>query len=220
MDPGDLGCSSVVSDPGDLGCSSVVSEIVMSNACSSHIESTNPVDIGHNIDWDSLEILPLEESQIGAPVSLMDEEAMFAFVGLTSEEPSVAVEGMEYDPIVDEIVDVQGADLPVDDRIPSEDNVFHDMDDPPMDVGTIYACMNDFRREVKQHAIKVQFALEIEKSNPYLFRGYCKADGCPWSIIARLMSDEKQVRVQFANLSMMCTPDVVLSLDEHLFDSL
>ncbi|XP_047948887.1 uncharacterized protein LOC125194687 [Salvia hispanica] len=69
------------------------------------------------------------------------------------------------------------------------------MEDPPMDVGTIYANMNDFRRAVKQHAIKNQFELVIEKSCPNLFRGFCKAEGCPWSIIVRFMKVEKHVKV-------------------------
>ncbi|KAL1553541.1 hypothetical protein AAHA92_14204 [Salvia divinorum] len=150
----------------------------------------NSDEIGHTIDWDSIEIAPFEDSQIGAPVSLMDEEIMFAFVGLTLEKHSDAVEGMNYGPIVDEIVDIS-----VDDRIPDEETVFHDMDDPPMNVGTIYANMNDFRRAVKQHAIKTQFELGTEKSNKNLFRGYCKAESCPWSIVARLTKDEKQVKI-------------------------
>ncbi|KAL1545187.1 hypothetical protein AAHA92_21937 [Salvia divinorum] len=110
----------------------------------------------------------------------MDKETMFAFVGLTLEKPSDAVERMNSCPIVDEIMDIS-----VDDRIPNEENVFNDMDDPLMDVGTIYANMTDFRRAVKQHTIKTQFELETEKSNPDLFRGYCKAESCPWSIVAR-----------------------------------
>ncbi|KAG6400644.1 hypothetical protein SASPL_137485 [Salvia splendens] len=133
------------------------------------------------IDCDSIEITPLEESQIGSPESLMDEETMFAFVGLTLEKSSDAtVDGMNYGPIVDEVMDI-----PVDDRIPNEENVFYDMDDPLMDVGIIYTNMNDFRKAVKQHAIKTQFELGTEKFNPNLFRGFCKAESCPWSIVAR-----------------------------------
>ncbi|KAL1544144.1 hypothetical protein AAHA92_21036 [Salvia divinorum] len=131
-------------------------------------------EIRHTIDWDIIEITPFEESQIDAPVNLMDEETMFAFVGLTLEKHNDSVEGMNFGPIVDEIMDIS-----VDDHIPNEENVFHDMDDPPMDVGTIYANMNDFRRAVKQHAIKTKFELGTEKSNPNLFRGYCKAESCP-----------------------------------------
>ncbi|KAL1554823.1 hypothetical protein AAHA92_15339 [Salvia divinorum] len=130
--------------------------------------------IGHTIDWDSIEITPLEESQIDAPENLMGEETIFAFVGLTLEKHIDAIVGMNCGPIVDEIMDIS-----VDDRIPNEENVFPDMDDPSMDVGTIYANMNDFSRAVKQHAIKTQFELGTEKSNPNLFRSYCKAKTCP-----------------------------------------
>ncbi|KAG6427693.1 hypothetical protein SASPL_111939 [Salvia splendens] len=142
------------------------------------------------IDWDNIEIIPLEESQIGPPENLMDGETMSAFVGLTLEKPSDAVERMNFDPIIDEIMDIT-----VDDHIPNEEIVFHDMEDPPMDVGTIYANMNDFRRAVKQHAKKTQFELVTEKSNPNLFRGFCKAKTCPWSIVARLMKKEKHAEV-------------------------
>ncbi|KAG6427161.1 hypothetical protein SASPL_111401 [Salvia splendens] len=142
------------------------------------------------IDWDSIEITPLEESQIGAPESLMNEETMFPFVGLTLEKPSdAAVDGMNYGPIVDEVMDIR-----VHDHIPNEESVFYDMDDPPMDVGTIYTNMNDFRKAVKQHAIKTQFELETEKSNPNLFRGFCKAESCLWSSVARWMKNEKHVK--------------------------
>ncbi|XP_041999717.1 uncharacterized protein LOC121749194 [Salvia splendens] len=125
----------------------------------------------------------------------MDEETMFAFVGLTLEKPSDAVEKMNSDPIVDEIMHIT-----VDDHIPNEETVFHDMEDPPMDVGTVYANMNDFRRTVKQHAIKTQFELGTEKSNPNLFRGFCKAKSCPWSIVARLMKEEKHVKIAHEKL--------------------
>ena len=88
----------------------------------------------------------------------------------------------------------------VDDRIPGEDSVLYDREDPPMNAGTIYASMNEFRAVVRQHAIKGQFELATEKSCKDLFRGYCKAEGCPWSIVARLMPDKIQVRV----LTLIC----------------
>lgn len=108
--------------------------------------------LSHAIDWDSLEITPLTEEQIGDPLPLMDEDAMYDFV-------------------------------------------FYDREDPPMKEGTIYTSMDEFRSVVRQHGIKEQFELGTEKSYKKLFRGYCKAKGYPWSIIARLMRDQQQVRV-------------------------
>jgi hypothetical protein len=83
----------------------------------------------------------------------------------------------------------------VDDHVPGEDSVLYDKENPPMQVGTIYASMNEFRAAVRQHAIKGQFQLATEKSCKDLFRGHYKAEGCQWSIVARLIRDNQQVRV-------------------------
>lgn len=55
--------------------------------------------------------------------------------------------------------------------------------------------MPEFRTAVRHHAIMNQFELGTEKSCKSVFRGYCKADGCPWSIVARWMRDNQQVRI-------------------------
>lgn len=85
-------------------------------------------------------------------------------------------------------MNLHGADLIVDDVIPGEESIFYDLEDPPMNVGSAYASMNEFRAVVKQHAIKGQFELGTEKSCK-VFKGYCKAKNRPWSIVARLMHD-------------------------------
>ncbi|KAL1554010.1 hypothetical protein AAHA92_14615 [Salvia divinorum] len=90
----------------------------------------------------------------------MDEEIIFAFVGLTLEKYSDAVE-----------------------------------------------------RAVKQHTIKTQFELGIEKSNQTLFRVYCKAKSCQWSIVARLMKDEKQIKVSTNKGEHFCSSTGRLLLD-------
>ena len=63
------------------GMSNVVSDNV-----GTQVDSTDPLDVGNVIDWDSLEIVPIPEEQIGAPVTLMDEYAMYEFVGLRAED--------------------------------------------------------------------------------------------------------------------------------------
>ena len=78
----------------------------------------------------------------------------------------------------------------------------YDRENPPIKVGSTYASMSEFRGAVRQHAIKEQFELGTEKSCTERFRGYCKANGCPWAIVARLMHAghrEKHVRANFAN---------------------
>jgi len=127
---------------------------------------------------------------------------MYEFVGLRADDERAKQARMvvekENATNLDD-VGLQGAELLVDDHVPSEDYVLYDRENPPMKVGTIYASMNEFRSAVRQHAIMGQFDLGTEKSCTTLFRGYCKAEGCPWAIVARLMSDKKHVRVYFAN---------------------
>ena len=65
------------------GMSNVVSDNV-----GTQVDSTDPLDVGNVIDWDSLEIVPIPEGQIGAPVTLMDEYVMYEFVGLRAEDES------------------------------------------------------------------------------------------------------------------------------------
>jgi len=64
-----------------------------------------------------------------------------------------------------------------------------------MKVGTIYVSMDEFRIVVRQHAIKEQFQLATKKPCKEMFKGICNAEGCPRTIVARLMRDQQQVRV-------------------------
>ena len=123
---------------------------------------------------------------------------MYEFVGLRADDERAKQARMvvekENATNLDD-VGLQGAELLVDDHVPGEDSILYDRENPPMQVGTIYASMNEFRATVQQHAIKEQFQFAIEKSCKDLFRGHCKAEGCQWSIVARLMRDQQQVRV-------------------------
>jgi len=136
------------------GMSNVVSDNV-----GTQVDSTDPLDVGNVIDWDSLEIVPIPEGQIGAPVTLMDEYVMYEFVGLRAEDEraeqariAAEKEAANGSALLDKELEEQG--LLVDDTIPGEESVVYDMEDPPMKVGTIYASMNEFRAAVRQHAIK------------------------------------------------------------------
>ncbi|WVZ83600.1 hypothetical protein U9M48_030731 [Paspalum notatum var. saurae] len=187
-------------------CESAITEGAMSNVFtdygSAQVESNDPAAEPPVIDWNTLEIAPIAEEQIGAALPIMDEDAVYAFVGLSAEDERAerGRAAAEKEDTLDDLVDLEEAELLVNDRVPGEEHVFYDMEDPPMMVGMRYASMKEFRAAVRHHAIKKQFELGTEKSSKERFRGYCKAEGCPWSIVARLMADGEQVRVQFANL--------------------
>jgi hypothetical protein len=177
-----------------------VSSNAITDVGSGQVNSSNEA---LEIDWDSLEILPFTEDQIGSARPIMDEDAMYEFLGLREEDERAEKEKLaaEKENEVPDDIDLEGAALLVDDVIPGEDAIDYDRDDPPMHVGAIYKSMREFRAAVKHHAIKKQFEVGTERSNKKRFRGYCKAHGCPWAIVARLMADGKQVRVLFfANL--------------------
>jgi hypothetical protein len=112
------------------------------------------------IDWDSLLITPLTEDQIGTALPVMDEDAIYEFVGLRAEDERAEQARMaaqkETEIDLDD-VELQDADLLVHDNVPGEHSVFYDKEDPPMEVGTIYSSMDEFRAAVRQHAIKGQF---------------------------------------------------------------
>ena len=86
----------------------------------------------------------------------------------------------------------------VDDRLPSDiPQVAYNKDDPPMEVGSIYPNMSEFKLALATHAIKKEFEYNIEKSEPGRYRAYCAGveDGCNWRLHASTMSDKVTVQV-------------------------
>jgi len=184
---------------------------VMSNVSINNVsapeQSNNEVGDVDLIDWDSLDIIPVGQDQVGAAVCVVDEEAMYEFLGLRAEDERVEKErAAAEEEAAEEIgaMDLDGAELPFDDHIPGEEAAFYDREDPPMDAGTVYPSMEEVRAAVRQRAIKGQFELGTEKSCQTLFRGYCKANGCKWAIVAQKMSGTKQVRITLNKEEHFC----------------
>jgi len=72
--------------------------------------------------------------------------------------------------------------------------------------------MRDFRLAVRQHAIVREFELGTAKSDKQRFRGFCKANGCPWVIRAKTQADNS-VRVQILTISIFTfSSDLLLNL--------
>ena len=97
---------------------------------------------------------------------------------------------------------MEHATIHIDDKNPEEPIENWDRDNPDMDVGTYYPNMDDFRLAVRQHAIVEEFELGTQKSDKERFRGYCRAEGCPWRISARTQHDGT-VRVCFIHIRML-----------------
>ena len=87
------------------------------------------------------------EDQIGSAVPLMSEDAMYEFLGLRAEDERAKKASFDAENENETNagpMDLEGAELPVDDCIPGEDSIFYDKENPPMKVGTIYASMIEF----------------------------------------------------------------------------
>jgi len=139
---------------------------VMSNVSINNVsapeQSNNEVGDVDLIDWDSLDIIPVGQDQVGAAVCVVDEEAMYEFLGLRAEDERVEKErAAAEEEAAEEIgaMDLDGAELPFDDHITGEEAAFYDREDPPMDAGTVYPSMEEVRAAVRQRAIKGQFEL-------------------------------------------------------------
>lgn len=83
------------------------------------------------------------------------------------------------------MIDSDGAAIPVDDSIPGEHSLDYDSDNPIMRVGIKYPSMKKFRLAVRQYAINKEFELGIEATDSNRYRGFCQGDDCPWKIHAR-----------------------------------
>ncbi|WVZ87149.1 hypothetical protein U9M48_033836 [Paspalum notatum var. saurae] len=79
---------------------------------------------------------------------------------------------------------------------------------PPMDVGSIYPNMQQFRLALSQHAIKHEFEFDTAKSDPGRLRAYCsrkKEEVCRWRLHASMMKDNKTIKVKKNPRPHKCT---------------
>ena len=60
-----------------LGNSGVIKVVIRYVTDNSSAQAHLSMEQHGVIDWDSLDIIPIPEEQIGAPVTLMDEDAMY-----------------------------------------------------------------------------------------------------------------------------------------------
>ena len=80
-------------------------------------------------------------------------------------------------------LDTDGAAIPTSDAVPSEMVISYDKNNPPIDIGTIYPTMEEFKMAVRQFAINKEFDLGTEKSCKTRYRAYCRSGyDCPWRI--------------------------------------
>ncbi|KAE8771691.1 hypothetical protein D1007_56413 [Hordeum vulgare] len=70
--------------------------------------------------------------------------------------------------------DIDGAALSIDDGTSKEQFIIFDMDNPKMIVGDTFPSMDSFRMSVKHYAIKKEFDIKINMSQPKKYMAICK----------------------------------------------
>lgn len=76
----------------------------------------------------------------------------------------------------------------------------YDKDNPPMNVGSTYRNMAEFKLALSYYAIKNEFEYDTEKSDPGRVILHCSRkvqDGCSWRLYAHTMDDGVTVEVNF-----------------------
>jgi hypothetical protein len=140
------------------------------------------------VDWDLIQIQ--EEKEEEGITELCSEEQVYALLGLSREderEEEMATDSKSRadGPNASIVLDIEGVeDVPmvVNDYILQETVMEYDKNNPSLDVGTIYPCMEDFRLAVRQYSINKEFELNIRATSKSRYRGYCKGGDCPWSV--------------------------------------
>jgi len=112
----------IVDKPIDLLGNSSVTKVVMNNVTDNGSAQAHSSMEHHDlIDWDNLDIIHIPDEHICVVVTLMDEDAMYEFFGLAAEDERVQEEKMAAEQEGDADIDLEGAELPVDELIPRED---------------------------------------------------------------------------------------------------
>ncbi|KAM0899939.1 hypothetical protein ACQ4PT_020950 [Festuca glaucescens] len=170
----------------------LLAEVVdLANIPSSAASHCSDVNANHLpiVDWSTIEIETVEDGNMDAPIS---QEKMCLALGIN--ESSILHPPA---PIVESVVDKEllaEAAIAVDDNMPEELNISYDIDHPTVEIGTMFPSMHDCRMAIRQFAINEEFDLGTKKADRTRWSGECLADGCPWTITARVMADKKTTR--------------------------
>jgi hypothetical protein len=174
-------------------------------------QAANNGDQDKDLDKDRYLSNPLPQNEhVG-----VDEEVMYlgkepieaANMTLIVHQEHDKEKGGSEDEAEDETEDegIPDEDIPDDEELLGHEaehipNMDYDKEDPPMEVGSTYPNMAEFKIALSQHAIKHQYEFNTEKSTPQRFRAYCskwKDDKCTWRIHASATDDFCTVVVIF-----------------------
>ncbi|CAN6334415.1 unnamed protein product [Urochloa humidicola] len=119
----------------------------------------------------------------------VDDDAVSVDIGLQAEADEQKAarknqsEELEVKPIF--YADTAAAQSPVDNNACVKLNIVYDKENPRIKVNEYFPTMEDFRMALRQDGIKKGFQVHKIKTDKSRYRAECKAEGCPWRIVAR-----------------------------------
>jgi hypothetical protein len=123
----------------------------------------------------------------------MEDDEVFVDLGLRAEDEVVRL-NMGHDG-----VGLHGHDVTilVDDHAENEPRFVVDKENPNIKLKETFPCMADFRMALRQFAILKAFEVHKVVTDTKRYRAECKANGCPWRIVANRLVGQPTVEVCF-----------------------
>uniref|UniRef100_A0A0A9GRG2 SWIM-type domain-containing protein n=1 Tax=Arundo donax TaxID=35708 RepID=A0A0A9GRG2_ARUDO len=121
----------------------------------------------------------------------MDDHEVFVSLGLRAEDEAARI-NLEKDGagLIDD-----NAQIPVDDYAENEPLFAIDKENPKIKKGETFPTMEDFRMALRQYAILNEFEVHKVKTDIKRYRAECKANGCPWRIVANRLVGQPTIEI-------------------------
>jgi hypothetical protein len=110
----------------------------------------------------------------------MEDHDVFVSLGLRAEDEATRLRAKD-----DGFEDATDAEITVDDEAENEPKFAIDKENTKIRKGETFPCMKEFRMALKHYAILNQFAVHKVVTNKKRYKAQCKANGCPWRIVAK-----------------------------------
>ncbi|CAA0842511.1 Unknown protein [Striga hermonthica] len=136
-------------------------------------------DIKENVDpsW-------MEDNDI-----FMEDHEVFVSLGLRAEDEAATMN------LGNDGVDLNTTEISVDDYAENEPRFVVDSENPKIRKGETFPTMERFRMALKQYAILNEFVVHKVRTDKKRYRAECKANGCPWRIVANKLVGQPTVEI-------------------------
>uniref|UniRef100_A0A0A8ZPQ8 Transposase MuDR plant domain-containing protein n=1 Tax=Arundo donax TaxID=35708 RepID=A0A0A8ZPQ8_ARUDO len=149
-------------------------------------KSSNSANDGSEEDEENVDPALMEDEDI-----FMEDHEVFVSLGLRAEDEAARI-NLEKDGFGQIDDDAQ---ISVDDHAENEPLFAIDKENLKIKKGETFSTMEDFRMALRQYAILKEFEVHKVKTDRKRYRAECKANGCPWRIVANKLVGQPTVEI-------------------------